>query len=129
VSDVVLDSSAVLALLNAEPGAEAVLSVLPGAWLSAVNAAEVIGKLVDRGLPTVDAVAALEATGVEVIAFDTDLAIACGDLRPTTRAQGLSLGDRACLALAAARAVPALTADKAWASVAGVAGVEVRLIR
>ena len=126
MSDVVLDSSAVLALLNAEPGAQAVLAVLPGAWLSAVNAAEVIAKLVDRGLPTAAAATALEATGVEIVAFDADQAIASGDLRRTTRAQGLSLGDRACLALAAARGVAALTADTAWAR---VEGVDVRLIR
>ena len=88
-------------------------------------AAEVIAKLVDRGLPTAAAATALEATGVEVIAFDADQAIASGDLRGTTRAQGLSLGDRACLALAAARNSTALTADTAWAR---IEGVDVRLI-
>ena len=94
--------------------------------LNAEPAAEVIAKLVDQGLPKAAAATALEATGVEVVAFDADQAIASGDLRRTTRARGLSLGDRAGLALAALRSVAALTADTAWAT---LEGIDVRLIR
>lgn len=109
MSRAVLDSPAVLALLNTEPGAAAVLDVLVGAWPSAVNTAEGITKLVDRGLPTDAAAKALQATGVDVVAFDEDQAIAAGDLRRTTRAHGLYMGDRASLALAAARKRPIVT--------------------
>jgi PIN domain nuclease of toxin-antitoxin system len=126
VSDVVVDSSAVLALLFDEPGARAVLSVLPGALLSTVNFAEIIAKLTDRGMASEAARRTVEAIGVELADFDADQAWLSGDLKPLTGPLGLSLGDRACLALARARGLPALTADSAWTR---VAGVEVRLIR
>lgn len=66
---------------------------------------------------------------VEHVAPDAALAHDIGMLVPATRAAGLSLGDRACLALARRLGVTALTAERRWADVAGVAGVEVRLIR
>lgn len=69
------------------------------------------------------------APPVEHVAPDAALAHDIGMLVPATRAAGLSLGDRACLALARRLGVPALTAERRWAEVAGVAGVEVRLIR
>jgi PIN domain nuclease of toxin-antitoxin system len=126
MSDAVLDSSAILALLFGEPGEEKVRAKLPGALLSAVNCAEIVSKLCERGMPAFEARAAIEALGVEVIDFGIDQACAVGELRNRTCAVGLSLGDRACLALARERKVTAITADVAWAK---LAGFEVELIR
>lgn len=114
VSNAVLDSSAVLALLLAEPGADKVRSALPGALLSTVNFAEIVSKLCERGMPADQARAVIETIGVEVVDFDLDQACITGDLRNRTRSAGLSLGDRACLALASSRKLPAITADTAW---------------
>ncbi len=114
MSDAVLDSSAVLALLLAEPGTDTVRTALPAALLSTVNFAEIVSKLCERGMPAEQARAAIEAIGVEIIDFDVDQACMTGDLRNRTRSAGLSLGDRACLALASSRKLPAMTADTAW---------------
>ena len=127
MSDIVLDASAVLALLNDEPGAEAVSAHLPGAHLSAVNAAEVAGKLVDGGADPEQADEMLDRLGVRVEAFDRRDVVPVGRLRVVTRSLGLSLGDRACLSLAERLAVPALTADLAWSDID--TNIEVRLIR
>jgi ribonuclease VapC len=119
VSSAVLDSSAVLALLLAEPGAERVRACLPGALLSTVNLAEVISKLCERGMPAGEARRAVEMIGAEPVDFDREQASLVGALRPVTRAAGLSLGDRACLALGRLRGLPVLTTDAAWGQVAG----------
>ncbi len=114
MSEAVLDSSAVLALIFNEPGAATVKSALPDALLSTVNLAEIITKLVDKGLPAEVARAAVEVLGAEIVDFDFAQACLTGELRTATRSAGLSLGDRACLALAAKRNLPAMTADTAW---------------
>ena len=126
---VVLDASAVLALMDGEPGEDAVAAVLPGARLSAVNLAEVVSKLAERGMPAEQAHADALALGVDVVAFDGDLALDVGALRPLTRAAGLSLGDRSCLALARAYQAAVLTTEARWEPVAKVLGVTVRNIR
>jgi PIN domain nuclease of toxin-antitoxin system len=126
---VVLDASAVLALMDAEPGEEAVAAVLPGALVSAVNLAEVVSKLAERGMPAPQAHADALALGIDVVAFDAHLALDAGALRPLTRAAGLSLGDRCCLALARLRHAAVLTTETRWASIAKVVGVKVSNIR
>lgn len=127
MADAVLDSSAALAVLNSEPGAPQVWSYLPGAFMSAVNVAEVATKLIDGGTPAEAADGFVQRLGVEVVSFGRVDAAATARLRDRTKVAGLSLGDRACLALAHLRGLPALTADKLW--VALDVGVEVRLIR
>lgn len=117
MSKAVLDSSAVLAVLLEEAGSDQVEGTLPGALLSAVNLAEVVSKLCERGMPASEAMLAVAAIGVDVVPFDGDQALQAGELRPLTRAAGLSLGDRACLALSRLRGLPAMTADAAWAAV------------
>jgi PIN domain nuclease of toxin-antitoxin system len=104
LSDAVLDSSAVLAVVLEEPGAEHVEALLPGAKVSAVNVGEVVAKLRDLGMPEATVEIVLSGLQVDVRAHDRDAALASGLLRPATRSAGLSLGDRACLALAAASA-------------------------
>ena len=129
MSDAVLDSSAVLAVILEEPGADRVEPLLPGAKVSAVNVGEVAGKLLDLGMPEETVETVLTGLQIEVHAPEWDAALSSGFLRPTTRSAGLSLGDRACLALAAALDLPAVTADRAWQSVAAAVGVEVTPIR
>ncbi len=121
-----LDSSAVLALLLNEPGAELVRACLSSARLSTVNLAEVIGKFTERGVPPAEARLAVETLGLTVVDFDAAQAHATGALRPATKPLGLSLGDRACLALAQAIGATAYTADSAWAR---LTSPDIRLIR
>jgi PIN domain nuclease of toxin-antitoxin system len=124
----VLDASAVLALLGDEPGADRVAAALAdGAAIGAVNLEEVLTKLADFGMPRDEADDVLEGLGLEVVPFDADAARAASALRASTRARGLSLGDRAALALAASRDAPVLTTDRAW--VGAVPSVEVVLVR
>jgi ribonuclease VapC len=124
----VLDASAVLALLADEPGAERVAdAIVAGATIGAVNLAEVLTKLADIGMPRVAAEDALDGLGLDVVAFDAAAARSSAGLREATRSRGLSLGDRAAIALAAARGVPVLTTDRAW--LGAVPGVEVVLVR
>jgi ribonuclease VapC len=110
----VLDASALLALLQNEPGAQAVAIRLPQCVMSAVNLSEVVAKLVDHGLPEVDLRAAIEVLDIDVREFDTEAAYAAGELRRIIRSAGLSLGDRACLALALRLSTAAVTADRTW---------------
>ena len=125
----VLDASAVLALLLREPGGDRVNAMLADAAMTTVNQAEVIGHLARNGMAEAKARQALQLLSFERIPFDEDLAYATGLLLPLTRSAGLSLGDRACLALAKRLGVPAVTADRPWRDIAGVVGVTVDLIR
>lgn len=123
----VLDTSALLALLFHEPGADNVAQRLGGARVSTVNLAEFATKLVDKGYSEADAQAVVLDLPVAVASFDLALAVATGLLRRATRSAGLSLGDRACLALAQAEGLPAVTADRAWADLD--LGVAVEVVR
>ena len=126
MSSVVLDASALLALLLDEPGGDAVSQRLEGAAVSTVNLAEVVGRLVDGGVPVDECRDALGGLGLDTVPFDETTAFAAGALRPATRNAGLSLGDRACLALAMQLDRPALTADRAWKRLR--LGVEIELV-
>jgi len=123
----VFDSSALLAIVFREDGAEAAEQRLRGGIVSAVNASEVIARLVDYGTSGEDARNELLNFGLEIRPFDTALAVAAGQLRAVTRENGLSLGDRACIALAMREQVDIITADRAWAELN--LAVEVELIR
>jgi ribonuclease VapC len=127
VADWVLDSSAVLAWLHKEPGHKLVASALPDSLISSVNLAEVVTKLVDRGRPEQEAFSIATLGGYEIVALDEALALRTGGLRALTRHLGLTLGDRACLALAEREGLPLFTADRAWAGLD--IGVQIRLIR
>lgn len=127
MNKLVLDASALLALMNDEPGADAVAEVVEGASMSSVNVAEVISKLVERGLKSGEVHASIEGFGILVHGFTDEDAVATGDLRKSTRHLGLSLGDRACVALAQRLGATVLTADSAWGR--GKLPVSVKLIR
>jgi len=123
----VLDASALLALLQAESGSDEVARVLPRAALSSVNLSEVVARLVENGMPEAEVQEALDDLGYTIYPFDRELAFLAGHLRPATKSQGLSLGDRACLALGLRLSLPVLTADRAWKDLP--LDVEVRLLR
>jgi len=125
--ETVIDASALLALLNAETGADAVAAALPGGVISAVNLSEVIAKLCQAGMPEKAIRQALQPLGLDIVPFDEEQAYEAGLLRTATRDIGVSLGDRACLGLAKSLGVAALTADKAWAGL--TVGVTVKVIR
>lgn len=125
----VLDASALIALILREPGAEIVEAVLTDSAVSAVNLAEVVGFLARNGTTEPDIRKLIEAVESEIVPFDAELAYTAGLLVPATRAAGLSLGDRACLALARRLGVKAVTTDRAWSRIAAAVEVEVELIR
>lgn len=116
----VLDASALLAFLQDEAGAPRVAAVLAGgSCMSAVNWAEVLSILAKHGAaPDVEADRLLRRHGLgqllEIVPFDDVQAVECARLRPLTRHAGLSLGDRACLALGRLRRAAVFTADRAW---------------
>ena len=127
---IVLDTSAVLAVLFQEPGQEMVKAALGGgSAISAANLAEAMARLVKDGMPADQAERALSGLPMTLHELDYDLAIQAGAMFARTRAFGLSLGDHACLALAARERLPAMTADRIWAQAGPLVGVEVRLIR
>ena len=110
----VLDASAVLAYLADEKGAGDVAKLLDEAAISAVNVAEVAGKLAERGTPREIVQDIVGALGLQIVDCDGPLAYRIGELRASTKGHGLSLGDRACLATAMHLGVKAITADQHW---------------
>jgi ribonuclease VapC len=110
----VLDSSAILAVLNFEPGFEKVEPILFSSIASSVNLAEVLTKLVEKGISLSSALDHCMKLGLSVRNFDMRQAEMVAELRPQTKHLGLSLGDRACLALAISENCTALTADRDW---------------
>ena len=111
---VVLDASALLAYLQDEPGGEQVREVLAHSVMSTVNWAEVIGKARDDGVDTRGLCEDLSSLGLALEPFSAAQAETAGQLRERTRRFGLSLGDRACLALGSDRGETVYTADRAW---------------
>lgn len=133
MSSAVLDASAFLAYLRDEPGADDVAdAIAEGAAISTANLAEVLSRAADRGADPQRLARQLTERGLldgaiavePLVAADT---VEIARLRPLTRKQGLSLGDRACLALAKRLDLPAVTADTAWSKLD--LRVEVRRIR
>jgi ribonuclease VapC len=129
----VLDASALLAHLTDEPGADTVeKALIRGSAMSAVNLAEVLSKLADAGEDPAEVSDRLRRQGLVggrllVVPFTADDAVTIAALRRRTMARGLSLGDRACLALALRLGLPAMTADRSWANIR--LGVRIETIR
>jgi len=124
---VVLDASALLAMLQSEPGSEAVGSLMDHASISTVNWSEVFQKAIDHGIPTDGLREDLEALGLAIVPFSAAQAEGAAYLRSSIQSFGLSLADRACLALAADLGLQAVTVDRAWGDLS--IGGEVRVLR
>lgn len=121
----VLDASALLAWLQTEPGAEMVEAELPSAAISSLNWSEVLQKSLAHGVEITGLREDMEALGLAIMPFDVEDAEQAARL--WAPGSGLSLADRACLALGLRHGVPVLTADRMWAQVS--LGVDVRVIR
>jgi ribonuclease VapC len=119
----VLDASAILAMLDREPGADTVAAQIEDAVLSSVNAAEVVTRLVRAGFAPSRATAIVEGLPCPTVSVDGRIGCRAGELYAATSRAGLSLGDRVCLALAEHLGAAALTSDQAWANLALPIGV------
>ena len=124
---IVLDASALLAFLFREKGHEQVAPHIDDCCLSTVNLSEVIGCFARDGHDPQHVLQKIMATHIEIVSFSANQAALTAALLPKTRALGLSWADRACLALALARQIPALTADLVWEQ--AEVGVEIIAIR
>lgn len=128
MSAVVLDASAILAVIQQEPGVEKLTpEVLARSTASAVNLAEVQSRLRMRGWNSEEAWEDATSPVAEIVPFDAEQARAAGDLAVTTKLSGLSLGDRACLVLGIERKATVYTADRAWQNLD--LGIKIELIR
>lgn len=127
----VMDASALLALMQGERGSDVVDELIQDqeCIASSVNIAEVGTRLIDKGLAPAQLARTLQQLDVQPIDFDLEQATLCASLRLSTKHVGLSLGDRACLALTQLVKGTAVTADSAWTDVADAVGVKVQMIR
>ena len=126
---VVLDASAVLAVVLEESGADVVAEVLrSGAAMSTVNVAEVAARLHQDGWSGSEVALVFESLGIEVLPFAPEAALLSGRLRTATKELGLGLGDRACLASGLVEGCPVLTSDRSWLEL-DIAGIDIRCIR
>jgi PIN domain nuclease of toxin-antitoxin system len=123
----VLDASAILAVLFEEPGAEIIRGVIAGSLVSAVNYSETVSKAIDRERGFDDTIALLAHMGFVLVPHDLSLARRAGQLRLSTKRFGLSIGDRACLALAERERLPVYTTDRSWANLD--LSIQVQVIR
>jgi len=123
----VLDASALLAYLRQESGWETIHTLIGDSCISTVNWSEVAQKAKQKGLVAEKVRELLKELGLTIIPFSNEHADIAADLWESTRHQGLSLGDRACLALALEQKTPVLTADRAWGRLD--LDIEIRLLR
>jgi ribonuclease VapC len=129
MSSIVLDASALLALLLGEPGGDRVRAVLGDSTMATPNLAEIVAYYARNGVKEREGRQILGLLPIEWAPFSEELAYDAGLMYPITRAAGLSPGDRACLALARQRRLPAMTADRGWSAIAKVADVQIEFIR
>ncbi len=124
-----VDSSVILAILRREVGHDKALELISHGQISAVNYSELLAKLTDLGTPVEVAIKALESLLLDIVPFDTASAEAAANIRPATRAYGISFADRACLALAKMRELTALTGDRVWQNLAADLKIQVQMFR
>lgn len=127
MAEAVLDASALLALVRNESGGGSVEQVISRSIVSTVNVSEAIAKLVQKGVVPEIAEEIIFGLPFETADFDRSMAAAAGKMWLRGSKAGLSFGDRACLALAEASGLPAMTADQQWKRFASV--VEILYIR
>ena len=116
-----LDASALLALIRNEPGAERVKAVLDDSAIHAVNLAEVVRKMISKGMPASEAETWLADLNLHVLeSFSEAQGYALGRLTPEAQRLGLSLGDCVCLTVAASDVTPVVTAERRWSEIKGL---------
>jgi ribonuclease VapC len=129
VSEIVLDASALIAMLKGEKGADTVAAAIADARICTINYAEVVTHFIHLGMPEREVDAMLDPLPMTIVPTDKALAQMAGRLRAATAGHGLSLGDRFCLALAQRDSLPAWTSDQSWKAVADVVKTKVVAIR
>lgn len=129
MSGVILDASAILAVLLREPGADNVIAELSDAHVSTVNLGEALTRMSDSSVAVKDALDQILRLQPAIHDFDQAMASSIAELRLLTKQYGLSLGDRACLALAGSLGLPVLTSDRRMAEAREVLCLDIRLIR
>lgn len=125
---VVLDASALIAMIKGEKGSAKVAAGIAGARVSSVNYAEVVTHFIHTGMPEREVDAMLDPLPLTVVPADKALAQIAGRLRAVTAEAGLSLGDRFCLALARRDGLPAWTSDQNWKKIADAVEVKVKVV-
>lgn len=125
---VVVDSSAVLAILNSEPGADFIANHISDAVMSAVNLQEVAKKMLEAGADEDAVRRSVDRLGIDVLPHDREDALLAASLAPLTKKFGSGIGDRSCMALAIRLGVPAITTDRNWTRLE-IPGLEVLLAR
>ena len=126
---VILDASALIAMIKGEKGSAKVAAGIAGARVSSVNYAEVVTHFIHAGMPEREVDAMLDPLPLTVVSADKALAQIAGRLRAVTAEAALSLGDRFCLALARRDGLPAWTSDQNWKKVADAVEVKIVTIR
>jgi len=133
MAEYVIDSSSVLAFAFGEPGMEAVAEIASSddnrLLISAISMAEVLTRLIDKGMSLETALSLVAPLLLEEVSYDQIQARMSAQLREATRTSGLSLGDRACLGLAVLLKAAVLTADRKWLEVSEAVGAEVIITR
>ena len=129
MSEMVLDASALIAMLKGERGAAKVAGAIASARMSAINYAEVVSHFIHAGMPAREVDAMLDPLPMTVVPVDKALAQLAGRLRAVTADAGLSLGDRICLALARREGLPAWTSDSQWKTIAEAVEAKIVVIR
>lgn len=114
MTEFILDASAILAVSQNEPGKEKVAKIIERSAVGRINHTETLTSLINKGTTLSDAIAAFESLELRVIEFDIFQSEKTAELRPITKHLGLSLGDRACLALAIQENAVAVTSDRNW---------------
>ncbi|WP_373488124.1 type II toxin-antitoxin system VapC family toxin [Blastomonas sp.] len=123
----VVDASVVLAIIFDEPGGQEAVDAIADSLISTVNLSEVLTRCIEQGAEVSFAAQQIDRLNIAIVPFTADDARTAAELRKPTRHRGLSLGDRACLALARREGLPVLTADRRWEGLD--VGVEISLIR
>lgn len=129
MTPIVLDASALIAMLKQEPGGDRVAEIIGDSKITAINYAEVISHFCHAGMPIAEVDAMLRPLPLVIVSVDEKLARLAGHLRTLTSSAGLSLGDRFCLALAQLEKSPAWTSDRKWQTIAEAVQVEITIIR
>jgi PIN domain nuclease of toxin-antitoxin system len=127
MSKLVIDASALLAVLLGEEPAKEIEKLIPSSVISSVNFSEVVAKLTDIDMPENKIREILESLPIEVYSFNKKQAYIAGLLRPLTKSKGLSFGDRACLSLGMLLKAPVVTMDRVWKNLN--IGIEIRVLR
>lgn len=123
----VIDTSALLALIQGEKGSDTIVAALPDAIMSSVNIAEAATVLMRNQFNKVETTKLINSLIKDSIVFDQEQAFETANIKAQTKLNGLSLGDCACLSLAKLKNLPVLTADKIWSKLN--IDIEIKFIR